>query len=344
MLVDALHWERTLQHKGIAGRIGTPRNSTRRVSKPQYWRRDVDMNSTLNFTSRRARVRAVNDFFHKSNILTSLVRKGTESHSLTMVIVVASVLLFVTISITAAVIVFCKKRNAVFALQKAEQEDEAEYELDDINTDSDTDGTVSCENQITQVPGSPMVEINPLQNITSSALSFPDVTESPSRKCLLSRRSLSQNPSILEKYSAIIHETSDDSATDTASEFRQEDKRLRLLRLLNKHYYAFSTLLSGSSDIDSDNECRPNEDPPSYDSLQTSKCKSCGHCSSSTDPKSLRINLEPLPLKAFSNTRDEKGSPILSMLSPITPSVISPTISLPNAAVTPSAIDESIHL
>ena len=38
-------------------------------------------------------------------------------------------------TITAALIVFCKKKNTVFSLQKSEQEDDGEYELDDMPTD-----------------------------------------------------------------------------------------------------------------------------------------------------------------------------------------------------------------
>ena len=38
-------------------------------------------------------------------------------------------------TITAAVVVFCKKKNTVFSLQKSEQEDDGEYELDDMPTD-----------------------------------------------------------------------------------------------------------------------------------------------------------------------------------------------------------------
>lgn len=38
-------------------------------------------------------------------------------------------------TITAAVVVFCKKKNTVFSLQKSEQEDDGEYELDEMPTD-----------------------------------------------------------------------------------------------------------------------------------------------------------------------------------------------------------------
>ena len=74
------------------------------------------------------------------------------SHSFAAVIVISSMFLFFTIAITAALMVFCRKRNTVFAIQKCEQEDEDnEYEMDDINTDveytseyeSDTDNSRS---------------------------------------------------------------------------------------------------------------------------------------------------------------------------------------------------------
>ena len=58
-----------------------------------------------------------------------------KSHSFTTVVTIASVFLFLTMTITAALIVFCKKKNTVFSLQKSEQEDDGEYELDDMPTD-----------------------------------------------------------------------------------------------------------------------------------------------------------------------------------------------------------------
>ncbi|CAE1315978.1 unnamed protein product [Acanthosepion pharaonis] len=54
--------------------------------------------------------------------------------SFTAVLVLTSLFAFFTFSITGAIIVFCKKKNSVFALQKCEQESDIDYELDDLNS------------------------------------------------------------------------------------------------------------------------------------------------------------------------------------------------------------------
>lgn len=54
--------------------------------------------------------------------------------SFTAVLVLTSLFAFFTFSITGAIIVFCKKKNSVFALQKCEQESDIDYGLDDLNS------------------------------------------------------------------------------------------------------------------------------------------------------------------------------------------------------------------
>ncbi len=58
-------------------------------------------------------------------VLTSrLLFFAVQSHSFTAVVSLSCIFLFLTISITVAVVVFCKKKNTVFSLQKCEEEDE----------------------------------------------------------------------------------------------------------------------------------------------------------------------------------------------------------------------------
>jgi hypothetical protein len=63
------------------------------------------------------------------------IQHGGHSLSFTVVIVIASIFLFVTIAVTMALVVFCRKRNAVFAFQKSEQEDYPDYEMEEMETD-----------------------------------------------------------------------------------------------------------------------------------------------------------------------------------------------------------------
>lgn len=58
--------------------------------------------------------------------------------ALTAMIVITSIFLFMTLTITGTVIVFCKKKNSVFAFQKSENDSESDFEMDEISrTDID---------------------------------------------------------------------------------------------------------------------------------------------------------------------------------------------------------------
>ena len=56
----------------------------------------------------------------------------------TATIVIMSIFICFTLSITAAIFVFCKKKNSVFTLQKSDKDKDMEYEMDDMNTDIDS--------------------------------------------------------------------------------------------------------------------------------------------------------------------------------------------------------------
>ena len=81
---------------------------------------------------------ADNHFLKKSRMLTDLMKPIDQPDSLNTVFVIGGIFLFLTISITGAVAVFCRKRNTVFALQKSEQEDvdDIDYELDEFDDSS----------------------------------------------------------------------------------------------------------------------------------------------------------------------------------------------------------------
>jgi len=57
----------------------------------------------------------------------------------TAVLVIMSILIFISASLSGAVLVFCKKKNSVFIYQKSEPvEKDYEYEMDDIHTEIDS--------------------------------------------------------------------------------------------------------------------------------------------------------------------------------------------------------------
>ena len=137
-----LHWGKTLENKWVKLRskpyinysLPLTYNVTeiRLLSQKYYsWEAsnysEYDNNQTWHHSQ--------NQFLKKSRILTDMFTAKAQPHSFTTVVVLASIFLFVTLSITAAVVVFCRKRNSVFALQKSEQEEEGELELDDLPTD-----------------------------------------------------------------------------------------------------------------------------------------------------------------------------------------------------------------
>lgn len=64
----------------------------------------------------------------------ALTQEEHRALSFTAVLVLTCIFAFFTLSITGAIIVFCKKKNSVFALQKCEQESDIDYGLDDLNS------------------------------------------------------------------------------------------------------------------------------------------------------------------------------------------------------------------
>lgn len=68
---------------------------------------------------------------HGSTVI--MASDDSSANPLVAVIVITSIFLFMTLSVTVAILVFCRKKNTVFVLQKCEQEDEISYELDDMN-------------------------------------------------------------------------------------------------------------------------------------------------------------------------------------------------------------------
>jgi hypothetical protein len=132
---DSTKFFRWWQHKRKHQSVKTSENDSNDYTDIHYIF-DADapyMNSTNNTI-------LSNHFFKKKLILGDIAaRRGPIAQPITTVIVIASIFLFITMSITAATVVFCKKKNTVFVLNKSEQEDMgSDYELDELN-DTDID-------------------------------------------------------------------------------------------------------------------------------------------------------------------------------------------------------------
>ena len=140
--------ERTLGNKRRMVTIRS-RNKPNYLFPPAYnysqakqdW--DTVLERAANRSTNHSALYARNDFLKKSRILTGIKEPEVRTHSFITVIVISSMFLFFTVSLTAALVVFCRKKNSVFALQKCdddeEEEDDAdneqEYELEEMHTD-----------------------------------------------------------------------------------------------------------------------------------------------------------------------------------------------------------------
>ncbi|CAI9736195.1 Hypothetical predicted protein [Octopus vulgaris] len=85
----------------------------------------------MNLTNASA-VSEANDY---QSIRSTMNQQQHRTQSFTAVLVLTSLFALFTVSVTGAIIVFCKKKNTVFALQKCEQDSDIDCELDDFNTE-----------------------------------------------------------------------------------------------------------------------------------------------------------------------------------------------------------------
>ena len=157
-----LHWGQTLAYK-VPAQLKQQGNSTsddseddtywsankrRHRHQQTPWKRDwMTDNTTAVMTNRTTIRHAENHFLKKSRMLTDLMSPVEKPESFKTVFVIGGIFLFLTISITGAVAVFCRKRNTVFALQKSEQEDvdDIDYELDEFEDSSTEFEESDCE-------------------------------------------------------------------------------------------------------------------------------------------------------------------------------------------------------
>ena len=139
-----LHWAGTLSHHRLSRKNKPKQNQTITVAFPynyteyqlskekQYWDGFYQRHRTAN---NHSALYADNKFMKKTSVLSDMMERSVHSQSFTTVIVIASIFLFFTLAITVAVVIFCRKKNTVFALQKSEQEDV--MEMDDFNSDAE---------------------------------------------------------------------------------------------------------------------------------------------------------------------------------------------------------------
>lgn len=145
-----MHWAKTLGSKQVTHfkphinrtlneTVGFPFNATEYENSHQKVLWDQIFIEALNHSSSNRNTTYLKNAFMKKTILIGDMGANSKvhPHSFTMVMVIASMFLFFTLAITVAVIIFCRKKNIVFAFQKSEQEDGGEYELDDMDTNTD---------------------------------------------------------------------------------------------------------------------------------------------------------------------------------------------------------------
>ncbi|XP_061185278.1 uncharacterized protein LOC133193353 [Saccostrea echinata] len=109
------------------------------------------------------------------------------------VIALMGIFVFITLTLTAAVIVFCKKKNSVFLLQKSDLHADLDLELEDIQTDISDD-------------------------FGSFTLEITDVRQSFSES---SQQDLGQYEALLAKNSTLKQSTSLPVSFDTCQEYQQ---------------------------------------------------------------------------------------------------------------------------
>lgn len=66
---------------------------------------------------------------------TDSLRSGNQAYSSVLVAFMAAIFVFITVATTVSLAAFCRKRNAVFALQKSQQEDLEDCEMEEFHTE-----------------------------------------------------------------------------------------------------------------------------------------------------------------------------------------------------------------
>ena len=210
--------------------------------------RDGSNNTTMNHSTMYAN--SNNYFFKKTRILTDMMGDKTQAQSFTMVIIIASIFFFCTVALTAALIVFCKKRNSVFVLQKSDQDTDPDYEMDEYNTDMEFTETDSD------------TDYNESFHVLS-----PRATNSPARQPLVSPSMQSSGRLVCShstqtgdtrgKYQQITSPSDAGIQNEDNDDSDNDDIPLRST-YSNKKYYAFATV---SSDVNSDQDSSTQEQP-----------------------------------------------------------------------------------
>lgn len=277
-----LHWAKTLQHKWVRYKpkpyysfnhtsVFSLYNSNNNSSEHRlptlrslwgdssYLRR----NHTSNWNPNNTRMHAQNQFLKKTRVLADMMANGVKSQSFTTVIVIASIFLFITLSITAAVVVFCRKRNMVFSLQKSEQDTEIDYEMDEFNTDmeyTETDFESETDSRsLKQVQRSMSRSFIESDCESSSPAHIPLVScqvesegGSPSRTAASSSRGEYQRMTVTAMMET--HQTESEFQTDTCNsedDIKSNNCKRQLRKHRKKSYISTQTM---SSDADSDCE------------------------------------------------------------------------------------------
>ncbi|CAH1790144.1 unnamed protein product, partial [Owenia fusiformis] len=232
-----------------------------------YWE-DVNMrNVTTNYTYTMQ-----NAFLKKSRtrMMHEFNTNASDSH-FTVIVVIASIFLFFTLTISGAVVVFCKKRNTVFSLQKSEQDD---YEMNSVTPSEATATATEMDSEIGSRRGSMLSRKNSIfdnfsnfSNFSRSSSKYSIIDNGMTRSCSkysavdiddhdssifgrwLDEKDYQYEKMVMTSKCHVLHNPGATSESDTEGSVNLNQSPNDNAGKMNRDYYGISGL---PSDIESD--------------------------------------------------------------------------------------------
>ena len=146
VLYEAVN-SRTSELQDISSRLFASRNeqSSTILNETPFYNSYITDNFNLTPESNKSLTdlnrTSINANMTSTTISHVTVKSGGMPHNQIMLLILLAIFTTISISISLAVLVFCRKKNAVFMLQKCEQE--SDVEMDDLPTEIDNSDTES---------------------------------------------------------------------------------------------------------------------------------------------------------------------------------------------------------
>ena len=91
---------------------------------------------------------SISPYLNRSKFTSDMLENHHDRYSLTAVVAIGGLFMLFTSGIISALVVFLRKRNAVFVFQQTEQEDYDDCEVEDPNTDTEfADTDMDCDHE-----------------------------------------------------------------------------------------------------------------------------------------------------------------------------------------------------